>query len=229
MDMAWGSFRLAVFDVDGTLYDQRRLRLVMAVLLGLECVRSRSARVVRILRHYRQRREQLADAEIGDFERVIEAELEAAHGSDGSRLRDLVTDWMETRPLPYLVRARRPGVADLFQRLRADGKTIGVLSDYPAHAKIAAMGLDADVVVSATDPEVNLMKPNPAGLQRVMALAGMSAQETIMIGDRAERDGEAGRRAGVRTLIVGGETTVDWLGVRDLRDIWPTVPPQALP
>jgi len=224
MDIAWDSFRLAVFDVDGTLYDQRRLRLTMAAQLGLHCARALNLRTAHVLKRYRRRREHLAEAETVDFERVLEDELAAIHGGGGGPLRALVTDWMEVRPLPYLAAARRPGVVDLFDRLRRSGKIIGVLSDYPARDKLAALGLDADVVVSATDAEVNVMKPHPAGLQRVMALAGVSPDETVMIGDRAERDGEAGRRAGVRTLVLGGDTTAHWTGFTDFRQVWTAAP-----
>ena len=220
MEIAWDSFRLAVFDLDGTLYDQKRLRLIMAAQLGLHCAHTLNLRTAKVLKRYRHRREQLADAETTNFERVLEAELVAIYGGGGGQLRDLIADWMEVRPLPYLAAARRPGVPELFNRLRSAGKAIGILSDYPARAKIAALGLDADFVVSATDGDVNVMKPNPAGLQHVMALADTPPADAVMIGDRTERDGEAGRRAGVRTLIVGGETSEHWVGFRDFRELW---------
>jgi FMN phosphatase YigB (HAD superfamily) len=54
-------------------------------------------------------------------------------------------------------------------------------------------------VVAACD--VGLLKPHPVGLQSLMASAGATAGDTLFIGDRADRDGLAGQRAGVRTLI----------------------------
>src|SRR3546814_6603167 len=75
------------------------------------------------------------------------------------------------------------------------------LSDYPAVAKLEALGLAADFIVAAADDGVGVMKPSPAGLIHLMERAGASARSTILIGDRPERDGEAGRRAGVRTYI----------------------------
>lgn len=220
MTIAWDGVRLVVFDVDGTLYDQRRLRLAMAAQLAWHSLCRMNLRTVRVLKHYRRRREHLADAGTYGFEGVLEAELASMFGGGSDALRALVADWMEIRPLPHLLAARRPGVVDLFSRLRAEGKAIGILSDYPAHAKIAALGLDADFVVSATDSEVNVMKPDPAGLQRVMALAGVSPAQTVLIGDRPERDGEAGRRAGVQTLIIGGETSAHWQRFSDFKDVF---------
>jgi hypothetical protein len=48
---------------------------------------------------------------------------------------------------------------------------------------------------------VGLLKPHARSLQSLMAAASAAAQETVFIGDRADRDGGAGQRAGVRILI----------------------------
>ena len=45
----WDRFDLIVFDMDGTLYDQPRLRRRMAGLLAREAIRSRSLSVMRTL------------------------------------------------------------------------------------------------------------------------------------------------------------------------------------
>ena len=87
----------------------------------------------------------------------------------------------------------------LFAGLQRAGKKIGIFSDYPATEKLAAMGLAAHHVVAASD--VGLLKPHARGLQLLMAAASASARETLFIGDRADRDGAAGQRAGVRILI----------------------------
>jgi putative hydrolase of the HAD superfamily len=84
------------------------------------------------------------------------------------------------------------------------------LSDYPSRTKIAALGLHADYHVSASD--VGLLKPHPRGLQRLMELAGTAPEETLLIGDRLARDGEAARRAGCLCLLrsdkpIAGATT----------------------
>jgi FMN phosphatase YigB (HAD superfamily) len=107
----------------------------------------------------------------------------------------IVSEWIETRPLRYLRSCLFSGVPQLFAGLHRAGKKIGVFSDYPATEKIAAMGLAVHHVVSASD--VGLLK----GLQSRMAAASSTARDTLFIGDRADRDGVASQRAGVRTLI----------------------------
>ena len=86
---------------------------------------------------------------------------------------------------------------------------IGIFSDYPATDKLAAMGLAAHHVVAASD--VGLLKPHATGLQSLMTAASATAHDTLFIGDRADRDGVAGQRAGVRILRAKKEA-LEWLG-----------------
>lgn len=64
-----------------------------------------------------------------------------------------------------------------------------------------SLGLEADVVAFAGGTGVPLQKPDPCGLKYLMEMTNTPPDETILIGDRDERDGEAGRRAGVDVLI----------------------------
>lgn len=60
----------------------------------------------------------------------------------------------------------------------------------------------AEVLVCATDPEVDAFKPDPKGLLRVAKLLDMLVTECLVIGDRDDRDGEAVRRAGMPNIIL---------------------------
>jgi putative hydrolase of the HAD superfamily len=197
----WPSIRLVVFDVDGTLYDQSRLRIRVLRDLLLDAARRRSAESIKVLRIYRRLRESLADAEVADFERVLIAETARLTERSPDRVRAIIDTWIEKRPLHYLASCRHSGIAELFAGLRRNAKLVGVLSDYPAEAKLAALGLKADYVICAGDPSVGLLKPNPRGLAVLMQAAGVAAQATVLIGDRFERDGAAARRLGVWPLI----------------------------
>lgn len=195
----WADIRLVAFDVDGTLYRQRSLRLKMVREMLLHTVMKRDFDAMRVVGAYRRIRERLADEEVPDFDRQLIAETARATSRSPDRVLAIVSEWIAERPLPYLRGCLYAGVTQLFAGLRHDGKTIGILSDYPATAKLAAMGLAADHVIAACD--VGVLKPHPKGLQSLMSAAGATARETVLIGDRAERDGRAGQRAGVRTLI----------------------------
>ena len=218
MVLNWDSFKLMVFDVDGTLYDQDRLRRRMAGALLRHLICTGRIDTVRILRSYRKWREELAEQESERFEELLLSRLASCYGRSKAQIEALVSDWMEAKPLPYLKAYRRPGVKQLFAELRSAGKTIGILSDYPAQEKLASLELDADIVVSARDPEVDVLKPHPRGILRVMQIAGVAPGATIMIGDRAERDGEMGRRASVRTFVLSNDELSGWACFRSFHE-----------
>lgn len=195
----WDQVRLIVFDVDGTLYAQERLRMRMALRLAWHCATTLSPRTAFVLRDYRRLREEFGDAEVEDFEERLLGDVARKHAVPESTVRDTVRDWIETRPLPMLASCRYPALDALFARIRTSGRSIGILSDYQAEEKLRAMNLEADHILGAGD--VGILKPHPRGLLTLMERAGMTASQTVMIGDRAERDGEAARRAGVPCLI----------------------------
>lgn len=210
MAVNWDLIKLVVFDVDGTLYDQKPLRLKMARDLLLDVAGSFSTRGMRVLSFYRKLREELGELETPDFDRVLVARTAAHCGVAEADVAAIVVEWMERRPLQYLAAARFDGLPELFARLRAQGKRIGILSDYPAEAKLRVFGLEADIIVCAGDPAVGVLKPHPRGLQYVMELAGVTPEQTVMVGDRAERDGDAARRSGAHPLIKSNRPLDGW-------------------
>jgi putative hydrolase of the HAD superfamily len=197
----WADIRLVAFDVDGTLYDQSKLRLRMLRELLLDAAARRSLRTLKVLRAYRRIRERLAEKETPDFEPALFAETARITGAAPDNVRAVVREWIERRPLRHLASCRYPGVAELFAGLRRKGKIVGVLSDYPARDKLSALALAADYIVCAGDPSVSMFKPHPRGLLALMDAAGAEPQNTVLIGDRPERDGGAALRAGARPLI----------------------------
>jgi HAD superfamily hydrolase (TIGR01549 family) len=195
----WPDIRLVAFDVDGTLYRQRPLRLRMGRDMVLHTVAKWDLNAIGVVSAYRRIRERLAAEEVVDFERVLVAETAKATSMSPERVHAIVSEWIETRPLRYLRGCLFSRVPQLFAGLQGAGKKVGIFSDYPATEKLAAMGLAAHHVVAASD--VGLLKPHARGLQSLMAAASVTARETLFIGDRADRDGVAGQRAGVRVLI----------------------------
>jgi putative hydrolase of the HAD superfamily len=197
----WDGIKFVAFDVDGTLYNQRLLRVRMVRDMLFHAMLKRNLRVISVLRAYRRIRERVGEEEVGAFETALFAETATAVGCSPEAVRVIVAEWIEQRPLPYLASCRYPGLFDLFDGLRRKGKTIGILSDYPAHAKLAALGLAADYVVSAGDDGIGFLKPHTRGLEFLIGAAGVKTDATVLIGDRKERDGLVAQRVGVRALI----------------------------
>jgi HAD superfamily hydrolase (TIGR01549 family) len=206
----WDGIRLVVFDVDGTLYSQKALRLRMLKDLVGHTIGSRSVETLKTLRHYRKLRETIGEQEIDGFESVLIARTAQKAGVEQAKVQALVREWIELRPLAHVRACRYPHVAELFAALKRRHKIIGIFSDYPAVDKLRAMDLKADMVVSAVDENVGILKPDPRGLAVIMAAAGVGPKETILIGDRTERDGEVARRAGTASLIRSNKPIEGW-------------------
>jgi phosphoglycolate phosphatase len=197
----WTTVDLVVFDVDGTLYDQKRLRLVMLRELLADAWNSRSLSTIQTLRTFRKVREALGEEPGADFMALQYSRTASHHRSSVEDVRALTLEWLEERPLDHLAPCRYAHLSALFSALRVQGKQIAAFSDYPATAKLKALQLHANPVVCATDPGIARLKPDPLGLLNILQRCGVSAGRALMIGDRFDRDGAAADRAGVRALI----------------------------
>lgn len=217
--ICWDDIDLVVFDVDGTLYDQRRLRVAMLGLLLADALHTRSLATLRTLRTFRRVRESLGDAPVNAFMEEQYARTALQHGMKAEDVERLATEWLERKPLPMLGACRYPRVDELFTKLLQWGKQIAVFSDYPASAKLDALGLQASQIVCATDPHIGRLKPDPAGLVAIMRACGASPHRTLMVGDRADRDGEAARRAGTHALIRSARPIPGHLTFRSFDDL----------
>jgi len=198
-----------LMDVDGTLYRKSVVRKAMIMrLLRYSAVKPiRGLKSLRIIAGYRRGQEVLREKSAIQ-ESLPDLQLKYAanfSGSEMSSVKAEVERWMEREPLEHLRRAMRPGLREFLARCRELGLKTGVVSDYPAYAKLSAMGLSGsfDVSVCAQDSEVNVFKPNPKGLIVCAQRLIVSPHQTVYIGDRAEVDGVAADRAGMNCILMG--------------------------
>lgn len=195
--------KAVIFDVDGTLYDQRKLRIrLLFDMLRSALRRPAVVSDLNVIRNFRKAREQLGAsgaARIARGQFLVGSRLAR---TSPERVRRLVDQWMVNQPLAHLPDCRYDGVGEFFDYLRSCDARIGVFSDYPAEAKLAALGLTADVVLSAEDQDVDRLKPDPTGLRVAADRLGLPVGACMMIGDRDDKDGECARRAGMTYLIM---------------------------
>ncbi|GFO64359.1 HAD-IA family hydrolase [Geomonas paludis] len=194
-----------ILDLDGTLYDQKRLRLQMALeLASTLLLRPWRCKEALILFRFRRIREALADALPGDVSSRSYLLTAQACDCEIDQVRDVVQEWIYRRPLRHLGRFRYPLVDVLLAALAQRRINVAVCSDYHAVDKLAALRLEHLSSWSAEDPAVDRLKPDPAGLLHICRQWQVAPQACLVIGDRDDRDGEAARRAGMRSLVVPG-------------------------
>ena len=203
LDINWSRIRAVIFDVDGTLYEQARLRRKMLVdLVSHYALRPWQLEEMMILQRFRKEREKRHGYAGGNLE-----EAQYQWCADNTRhavpkIKKVVDRWMFKHPNQYLPNCTYPGTKAFFDLLQTKGIKIGIYSDYKAHDKLTAMGLRADIVVSSTDAEVDRLKPDPRGLLYLAEQLNLTPAECLFIGDRPELDGECAEQAGMPYLIV---------------------------
>jgi FMN phosphatase YigB (HAD superfamily) len=224
--------RAVLFDVDGTLYHQPLLRLVMAGELGVapwfRYAPWNVPRLWRMLSTFRRVREELRalgrpDEPLARLQYTRAAERAGVSVSD---MEAAVEEWIYRRPLKHLPRAVRRGMADVLTGLDARGLRVGVFSDYPVAEKLQAMGLRArmSLEVDATAEAVNAFKPHPRGLEVACEGWGLAPGDVLYVGDRAEVDARGAALVGMPCAIVGAsraDDTSPWphTRLRDMRDL----------
>lgn len=197
-----------LFDLDGTLYDERAVRRAMLPRLALGALLGGGPRLLRTVQAYRTAREGLRGQEfatgaaLGEAHRALASER--ARVTEGELIR-VTEDWLELRPLQAVGRAARPGLRALFQWLVERGVRVGVFSDHPVEGKLEALGV-LDLVAchrSAFSADVGAFKPAPLGFLRLAEDLGLDPAQCWVVGDRDDCDGAAADAAGMRFLLVG--------------------------
>lgn len=192
-------YSLYVFDLDGTLYDQPRLRLIMAARLGTYyLLRPHRVGELFILQHFRRVKD---DSVTSSEDEIIEKVASDKHTSF-EKVRSIVDRWIYENPLSALALTKDEKLAEVIQKLRAKGKRVVILSDYPTKDKLAALDIEVDASFGPDDPRIDELKPSPKGLLVIMEDLNIPAGDVLMIGDRAEKDGECAKAAGVDSLIL---------------------------
>ena len=199
----WKKIKAVIFDVDGTLYTQSKLRKQMLrSLLLYYGLRPWRLGEMRLLQHFRTEREKRAGDCGGDLANAQYNWCAEKGKYPIEKVKQVVDYWMFQYPNQYLAACTYPGTQAFFRALHQRGIKIAIYSDYQAHDKLAAMGLQADLIVSSTDPAVDRLKPDPKGLLYITQQLQLQPAECLFIGDRPELDGECARKANMPYLIV---------------------------
>jgi FMN phosphatase YigB (HAD superfamily) len=192
-----------IFDVDGTLYDQPRLRRIMCRELALHFIRSpvNGLGTIKTLAVFRRIRERMPSMEITNLAQATYTMTAQRLNYPLDQVRQIVHEWMFQRPLRHLPSCKFPGLDSFLDYLTMRGVATAVFSDYPAQAKTQSMGLKFSLLLDAEDERVDRLKPDPKGLIVCSELLGLDTAECLFVGDRDDRDGECARRAGTPFLL----------------------------
>ena len=195
--MDFNKYDLYVFDVDGTLYYQNKLRLIMGKrLLMYYLLHPLKFKDLIIIKNFRSLRENAKDTN-GLFDITAKKCNVSA-----SRVNEVIKKWIYENPIDALIASKDDTLLAIIDKLKANGKTVVIWSDYEADDKLKALKLSTDYVYTAEQERVGELKPSPKGLNLIMSDLNVPKDKTIMIGDRMVKDGEAAKKAGCDYLIL---------------------------
>lgn len=195
--MDFNKYDLYVFDVDGTLYYQNKLRLIMGKRLFMYyLLHPLKFKDLIIIKNFRSLRENAKDTN-GLFDITAKK-----CNVSVSRVNEVIKKWIYENPIDALIASKDDTLLAIIDKLKANGKTVAIWSDYEADDKLKALQLSTDYVYTAEQERVGELKPSPKGLKLIMSDLRVAKDKTIMIGDRMVKDGEAAKKAGCDYLIL---------------------------
>jgi putative hydrolase of the HAD superfamily len=203
-DITWDTLKLVIFDVDGTLYSQPKLRRKMFMaIIRYYILRPWKYKELLILYHFRKEREKKAGYHGDNLQEEQYVWCQQKSKSPLIRIKKVVDKWIFSFPNKYLKKCMYPGVELFFEDLERRGILTAIYSDYDAEKKLENMYLQADLIVSSTDAHINAFKPLPNGLNYITSKLGIKDKNNcLFLGDRKELDGECAKFAGIPFLFV---------------------------
>lgn len=227
-DIVFSNIRGILFDVDGTLYHQFPLRVIIAFLVVISNLFSPKEliRKVKVIIKYRKSQELMrtenSQKECYKGQIMHTAEKTREHPS---YISDVIEEWFEKRPLPFIHLCRRRGMKKALDRWYKNGIKLGVFSDYPVEGKLNALGISRFITttVSSSDTDVHGFKPNTNGFAVAARKMGMDPSAILYVGDRSEVDGIGASNAGMQVVILKStlrkRTNCNYTSVRSFHDL----------
>ena len=199
MKLPLDNIKAVIFDLDGTLY------LKPGLPLRLICA---DIRHMFILGNERKARAELKGHFFGSadayYSSLFVRIAEMSHCTP-----EYAHHWYEELYMPTMQRILHrhyrlePWVPEVLHDLRSRGIKTAVYSDYGCvRERLEALGFDCrwvDVIADA--PSLGGLKPCKESAMRICEKLGVKPEETLLIGDRDDTDGESARRCGMRFVL----------------------------
>lgn len=200
MELPLDGIKAIIFDLDGTLYNKKGLPLKL--IMG-------DVPHMLVLGNERKARAELKGRWFGDEAEYYKA-LYARVAELSHITAEKAQEWYEQRYMPQMQRILRrsyrvePWAEGLLADLRQRGIKTAVYSDYGClRERLEALGFDcAWVDVVADAPALGGLKPCRESAMKICDRLGVPPEETLLVGDRDDTDGESARRCGMRFMLV---------------------------
>lgn len=182
-----------IFDVDGTMYPQKKMRIMMACkLLKYYILHFWRLSDLYVVYKFRKMRE------LDDYKDYSVEKLAGIIRKDGFKV---VSKWMYEEPLDILKKCRYEDVVSYINALSEESVVV-FYSDYPAIDKLNAMEIHSDYVFTAEDQEIAVLKPSKKAMEYILAQVGGDISDYLYVGDRDCKDGESARSVSMNYMDI---------------------------
>lgn len=186
--------KMIICDLDGTLYDIRKVRLAMAFRLAghylFHLTDLKEAHGLWIYRKYRNH----SDMSEYDIYALIDTRLHIPVKT----MRNIVWHWMVLYPLDLINRYRYDRVLEYIKAQRENGCKLAVYSDNPVSEKLNILEIRPDMIFYIRD--IYEKKPSGKAADFIKKQAGKS--ELVYIGDDRKKDAVSAALLGAHYIDV---------------------------
>lgn len=200
MDIDVNRVRAVVFDLDGTLYDNRSFPFWLIVS---------KLRDMFVFGAERNVRKQMKGVDLDNSDTFYASFF--SHLADHSRFSEAeAKEWywnsyMELFP-HILSKHCRPydGVEDVFNILSGMDIPTAIYSDYPLVVeRVEALGLPADMCENYwSAPEMGAFKPAIRPMHEIASAMGVDSHDLLVVGDRVDTDGKSAFACGAQFIHI---------------------------
>lgn len=194
------NYKAVIFDLDGTLYDNSVLKLLVPIY---------NAGHLRLVLAERAARKSMAGEWTGTPQEVFKRLFDTISSSTDTNPQ-AIGQWYRESYMPSMIKAverfchKRSWVDGVLAGLKRQGCRTACFSDYDfVEQKLRALRIDPssfDLIIDAA--QAGGLKPCKESFAAVAAGLGVAAADTLVVGDREDTDGAGAASAGMHFLNV---------------------------
>lgn len=193
-----------IFDVDGTLYSNKKMHFFMALKMIKSIIKNpksiKEIICVYYFRKYRERRK-FKNYDIESVCREVSRKLKI----DILYVQKSINKWMFIVPLECISRCRYTQIIEYIKKIKKDNKLIILYSDYHIYDKAKMLKINYDRTFVPGEEIVNELKPSKEIMKAIIKFIndkGYVDNEVLYIGDDTRKDGESAKLVSIDYLYI---------------------------